>query len=281
MSDVTAIDSDLRAEAIERLLDDAGPVAWSATHPYRKWQGAHWRLVSLVELGEREDPRTGGMLDRTLEWLTGPGHLRGVKVIDGRARRCASQEGNALFAASHIGRADSAAPLAHNLIGWQWPDGGWNCDRRPPTTHSSFNETVWPLRGLIAYHQATGEPATSDAAQRAAEFLLRHRLFRSERTGEVISDNWLRIHWPPYWHYDLLQGLRAIAEIGWSAREEAAEALDWLRSCRGDDGMWRTSGRRFWKRPGSKGSGVEVVDWSGGLADQVVTAQAERVLAGT
>lgn len=173
---------------MQRLLDDAPPVRWSETTAYRKWQGAHWRLVSLVELGERDDPRMIAMLDHVLSWLLSPGHRRGVEVINGRARRCASQEGNGLFVAALMGRLDAARELASNLITWQWPDGGWNCDRRPATTHSSFHETVWPLRGLAAYHDATGERPALDAARRAGEFLLSHRLFRSERTEGVIND---------------------------------------------------------------------------------------------
>jgi hypothetical protein len=266
-----------RRDIIERLLDDAPPVRWSETTAYRKWQGAHWRLVSLVELGERDDPRMGAMLDHVLSWLLSPGHLRGVEVLNGRARRCASQEGNALFVAAMMGRIDPADELASNLITWQWPDGGRNCDRRPATTHSSFHETVWPLRGLAAYHDATGEGSAFDAARRAGEFLLSHRLFRSERTEEVIDDEWLKLHWPPYWRYDVLQGLRAVASLGCLGRDEAAEALDWLRSQESSDGSWNVSGRRWWRNPGSRGNGVEVVDWSP-LADAIITQQARGLL---
>ena len=40
----------------------------------------------------------------------------------------------------------------------------------------------------------------------------------------------------------------------------ASDALDLLESKRLEDGTWRVE-RRWWKRPGSKGSGVEAVDW--------------------
>ena len=65
----------------------------------------------------------------------------GVPVIDGRARRCASQEGNALYATLALGLADERTDqLAANLTRWQWPDGGWNCDRKteqPEHPHST------------------------------------------------------------------------------------------------------------------------------------------------
>lgn len=31
--------------------------------------------------------------------------------------------------------------LAAELVESQWPDGGWNCDRKAHVTHSSFNES--------------------------------------------------------------------------------------------------------------------------------------------
>lgn len=264
-----------RHALINRLLADD----WRSFHPYKKWQGAHWRLLSLVELGDVDDARELAMLDRVLDWLTGAGHRRGLRTIAGRARRCASQEGNALLVACRLRQAADgrARLLAASLAEWQWPDGGWNCDIRPDTTHSSFHESLAPLRGLAAYHQATGDSAAVDAATRAADFFLAHGLFRSERTKDVIDPAWLQIRWPAFWHYDVLQGLRGVGAVGALARDEATEALRWLERQRRPDGTWRTSGHRYWKRPGGTGSNVEVVDW-GPLADDVVTEQATQVL---
>jgi hypothetical protein len=75
-------------------------------HPYKKWQGAHWRLVSLVELGlPPGEPRAVAAAETVLAWLTGNGHRRGIRTIDGLVRRCASQEGNALAACCRLGLA--------------------------------------------------------------------------------------------------------------------------------------------------------------------------------
>ena len=46
--------------------------------------------------------------------------------------------------------------LAEHLLGWQWPDGGWNCDRRPGARHSSVNETLPPMWGLHEFAVVTG-----------------------------------------------------------------------------------------------------------------------------
>jgi hypothetical protein len=90
-------------------------------HPYRKWTGAHWRLVSLVELGiPAGEPRALRAAGTVLDWLTGAGH-RSTGVTAGGLVRChASQEGNALAVCSRLGlgRDPRAELLAESLVAW-------------------------------------------------------------------------------------------------------------------------------------------------------------------
>ena len=53
-------------------------------------------------------------------------------------------------------------------------------------------------------------------------------MYRSESTGDVIDPEWLQLHWPAYWHYDVLQGLRAITEAGLAGDERISDARDHL-----------------------------------------------------
>ncbi len=251
-------------------------------HPYKKWTGAHWRLVSLVELGlPAGDPRARAAADQVLRWLTGDTHRRRVKRINGLVRRCASQEGNALAACSRLGLTDDprVRQLAQSLVEWQWPDGGWNCDKDEHAHHSSFYESLAPLWGLTEYHRTAGDEGCLDAAQRTAEFFLRHRLFRSERTGDVVNPEWLKLHYPLYWHYDILQALRILSQLGKLKDPRAQEALDIVEGKRLPDGRWRPGGY-YWRPPGSKGSNVEVVDWGRGGPNTMITLNALRVLKG-
>ena len=198
-------------------------------HPYKKWDGAHWRLVSLVELGIPKGTWPAvAAADQVLQWLTSEFHRSKIKAIDGRVRRCASQEGNALAVCSRLGLADDprVQHLAESLIKWQWPDGGWNCDKKPNANHSSFYESLSPMWGLVEYHHATGDEAALQAAQRTAEMFLTHRLFRSTMTGDVIDSEWLKLHYPLYWHYDVLQALLILSRLrplnAWNSRWAAA-----------------------------------------------------------
>jgi hypothetical protein len=223
------------------------------------------------------EPRAVAAGDRVLSWLTGPSN-RKLVVVDGLARRCASLEGNALAACSRLGLATDprVTLLAESLVEWQWPDGGWNCDRDATGRRSSFHESLAPAWGLHEYWRATGEVGARRAADRAAELFLEHRLFRRLRTGEVISRRWLRPRYPSYWHYDILQALLVLSRMGRAADPRAGDALDEIEDQRLPDGRWQAHG--CWWRPADSPTTPEVVDWGRSGPNEMVTLNALRVL---
>jgi hypothetical protein len=248
-------------------------------HPYRKWTGAHWRLVSLVELEVPPgEPRSMAALETVLDWLTAPRYRGSRRRADGIILSDASMEGNALAVACRLGSAADARAqqLAEALIAWQWPDGGWNCDPRASGRRSSFHETHATMWGLFEYARATADRAAREAADRAAELLLSHRVFRRGGSGEPIHRSWTVLHYPPYWHYDALQALHLLARMGQARDERAADALDLLEQRRLPDGRWEAGGY-WWRRPGSSGA-LEVVDWGRGAPNEMITLNALRVL---
>jgi hypothetical protein len=248
--------------------------------PYSKWTGAHWRLISLVELGvPYDDPRVRAAVETVLQWLISDGHRRAITTVNGLTRAHASQEGNALAVCSRLDLAGDQRVklLADSLVEWQWPDGGWNCDKRERAHRSSFYESLATLWGLIEYHRATGDALSLGAAERAADFFLRHRMFRSERTGEVIRKEWLKLHYPLYWHYDILQGLRIVGMLGKLGDPQTEEALNIVERKRLPDGLWRPVGY-YWNPSGKKGMPQEVVDWGRNGPNEMITLNALRVL---
>ncbi|MGB8383944.1 MAG: hypothetical protein WCG47_22310, partial [Dermatophilaceae bacterium] len=138
------------------LRFSAGPLVPTAsgkapTGPWRVW----------AELGYPPgDPSLRPVADQVVDWLLAPRHLKppSTQVFPGqenRVRRCASMEGLALWYLHELGLADDRADvLADRLVGWQWPDGGWNCDKNPTAHTSSVQETLLPLRGLARHAQA-------------------------------------------------------------------------------------------------------------------------------
>lgn len=269
----------LAGPIVRTLLSGQEPGGGFGGHPYKKWTGAHWRLVSLVELGVPAGHRQAlADAETVLDWLTGKGHRRGIRAIDGLVRRCASQEGNALAVCCRLGMADDPRVelLARSLVEWQWPDGGWNCDPRASGRRSSFHESLPPAWGLHEYSRAAGAAWAADAAQRAAELFLSHRLFQSLRTADVIEGEWLALHYPPYWHYDVLQALLVLGRLGRLDDERVDEALDLLLRLRRPDGRWQAGGC-WWREPGSR-TQAEVVDWGRRGPNEMITLNVLRVL---
>jgi hypothetical protein len=268
---------------VRALLAGQQPDGGFGVGPYTKWTGAHWRLVSLVELAAPAgEPRLEAAASTVLDWLTSRSHRRRAQVVDGLTRRCASQEGNALAVACRLGMAGDprAELLARSLAGWQWPDGGWNCDLRASGRRSSFHESLAPAWGLHEFWLATGATWARRAAGRAAELFLSHRLFRSLSDGEVIDRRWLALHYPPYWHYDVLQALLVLSRLGRAGDPRAGDALELLLRRRRADGRWQPGGY-WWRPPGSArpaSSPVEVVDWGRSGPNEMLTLNALRVL---
>jgi hypothetical protein len=218
-------------------------------NPYRKWQGPHWTLYSLAEIGyPAGDERLWPLRERVLAWMFAPafGKPPSTAVLADqpeRPRRCASMEGNTIWAQLVLGIVDEQRVplLVQRLIAMQWPDGGWNCDKRPAARTSSVQETLLPLRGLACWARMRGDARAGEAAQRAADFLLARRLLWRRRDGALIEPEWGgpvdKIHYPIRF-YDVLSALLVMAEMGLVRDGRCAGALDLLEGKRLADGMF-------------------------------------------
>jgi hypothetical protein len=263
---------------------------------YNKWHGAHWVLADLADLGyppgasEIEPLRdrvadhwlsTGFYTEYEAKSKASAYGREGVPIIDGRHRRCGSQQGNALRSMVQLGLADERADrLVERLLHWQWPDGGWNCDRNPSADTSSFMETLTPMRGLAVYAKTRQAEAAGTAARKAAEVLLSRGLFRRRSDGNPIDPSFLKLHFPLYWHYDILGGLVAMAELNLLGDQRCEAALDLLESKRLGDGGW-PSEAKFYSTSEKTPSNTSAVDWGGTSSKRMnpwVTVQALTVL---
>jgi hypothetical protein len=263
---------------------------------YAKWHGAHWVLADLADLDYPAEARElSGLRDRVADHWLGPGFYleyearsegnaygrEGVPVIEGRHRRCGSQQGNALRSMVRLGLADERADqLAERLLHWQWPDGGWNCDRNPSADTSSFMETLTPMRGLAAYALWRRDEKAASAARAAAEVFLARDLFRRRLDGSPMNPSFLKLHRPLYWHYDILGGLVAMAELNLLVDPRCDAALDLLESKRLGDGGWPAEAK-FYSTSEKAPSNTSAVDWGGTGSKRMnpwVTVQALSVL---
>ncbi len=249
---------------------------------YKKWDGAHWVLSLLADLGYPPgDESLRPLMEHTFNTWLSKMHEKNIRMIAGRTRRCASQEGNAAWSSLRLGLADGRTDeLVSRLLKWQWPDGGWNCDKNPAADSSSFMETLIPLRALSLYAQVAGYPKAGIAAERAAGIFLQRRLFKSLRDGAVMDKHFVLLHYPAYWHYDILFGLKVLAEAGFISDPRCQDALDLLESKRLPGGGFPAE-ESFTRPTRPQLSGYSPVRWGGAgmeKANIFVTADALYVL---
>jgi hypothetical protein len=130
--------------------------------------------------------------------------------------------------------------ITGHLLAQEMPGGGWNCRKPYGATHASVHSTISVLEGLRHYelHRGRNLRALRAAQRRGREFLLLHRLFRSHRTGEIINPVFLRLAFPPRWHYDILRALDHFRDVGAPRDARLSEAIDVLRTKMRPDGRW-------------------------------------------
>ena len=154
--------------------------------------------------------------------------------------------------------------IASMLIRSRLGDGGWNCETPRGASHSSFHTTISVLEALEIWGRVRGTTDAEDALRAGREFMLAHRLFRSHRTGDVIDQSWLRPHFPPRWHYDVLRGLDHFRASGAARDPRLGDAIGILEASRRRDGRWsvgaRYTGSVFFRlEPGREGSRVNTM----------------------
>jgi hypothetical protein len=208
-----------------------------------KWISATYTLLLLRSIGippDCEAARRGArlVLDQLLGATCDTEFSRRLAACD----RCIV--GMILQLAVYFGVADTRIDaMVDNLLSEIMPDGGWNCRRlrRPQPHHSSFHTTFNVLDGLREYIELSDGVRRGDAlaAERSAlELMLQHRLFKSDKTGEIIDKKFVMFSFPYRWHYDLLRGLEYFARAGALRDSRAQDAIDLLRGRERIDGRW-------------------------------------------
>jgi hypothetical protein len=237
----------------KRLLarqDAAG--TWAGRMYSPKWISTTYTLLLLRDLGLRpESPEARKGCSLLLDRGLCPDG--GIGFGWGRSETCVS--GMVLSILSWFAIDDERLDrIADRLLEEQMSDGGWNCRRPFGATHASMHTTVLALEGLLLYERhrarrARRLEAVRSAQWRGREFLLAHRLFRSHRTGAVIKREFLRLAFPPQWHFDVLRGLDHFRAAGAGRDERLVDAIALLKGKRRPDGRWTLEHRhpaRYW-----------------------------------
>lgn len=122
------------------------------------------------------------------------------------------------------------------------PDGGFNCrTTRSGAIHSSLHTTLSVLEGLTEFQKARytyRRNEVESARKSAEEFILKHQLFLSDRTGKIIRKDFLRLPYPTRWKYDILRALDYFQYSGSKWDERMEPAIDVLLKKRNNNATW-------------------------------------------
>jgi len=217
-----------------------------------KWTSTTYTLLMLCDIGiprEHEAARRGAELavGALLGEACGAGFHEKLDACD----QCIT--GMMLRLAVYFGLDDGRVEaIADNLLSRMMPDGAWNCrhSRRPKPHHSSFHTTFNVLDGLREYVESRRIARRGDALaaeRRALELVLQHRLFKSDKTGEIIRPKFTMLSYPPRWHYDVLRGLDYFVRAGAPRDSRMQDAVDLLIARRREDGLWPVQARHTGK----------------------------------
>jgi len=247
---------DLTGEAPDAIAAERSRVAtegWGAQllarqTPAGHWDGPKWDLITLYSLvvlkdlgldpASKQARKMIGRVDKRLVFKP----LNNRPYLHGETEPCIN--GRILGVGAYFKEPNDA--LASQLLSEQLEDGGWNCEawpflspKRPASCRSSFHTTICVLEGLLEYERAGRKSvAVTKARERAENYLLERRMFRSLRTGEVVDKRWLRFTFPTFWHYDVLRGLDYLRNAGIEPDSRVSEAIDIVMARRHQNGRW-------------------------------------------
>ncbi len=129
------------------------------------------------------------------------------------------------------------------ILSEQMTDGGFNChSNRVGATHSSLHTTLSVIEGIHEYQRNNYSYKLVEllrVKQEAEEFILQHRLYKSDKTGEIIKKEFLRLPYPSRWRYDVLKALDYFQATKLEYDDRLKDALELIHSKRSKDNTWK------------------------------------------
>ena len=215
---------------------------WGDRFYQPKWISSHYTLLDLKNLAiSPDEPLIKESITQVLANLKAEDG--GILLSLAAAQSDLCVNGMFLNYAAYFGAPEvDLQSIIDQLLREHLPDGGFNCrSNRERVKHSSMHTTISVLEGIHEY-QVNGytyqlQPLLA-AAEKAREFLLKHRLFRSDRTGEIIDKKWLMLSYPSRWKYDILRAMCHFQAVGVPYDTRMDDALNVLLGKRRKDGTW-------------------------------------------
>ncbi len=129
------------------------------------------------------------------------------------------------------------------LLAEKMDDGGFNChSNRKGAVHSSLHTTLSVLEGIQEYERNGYKyrlKELKDVKHSSREFILMHRLYKSDKTGEIIHPKFLALNYPDRWYYNILKALDYFQSADVKYDERMGDAVGVIMEKRTKEGVWK------------------------------------------
>ncbi|MBN1267456.1 MAG: hypothetical protein JXA25_18330 [Anaerolineales bacterium] len=216
---------------------------WGRAFYQPKWTSSHYTLLDLKTFGLPPDNSQARLsIEQILYNHTGPDG--GVNPSETIKQSDVCINGMFLNYACYFNVPEhSIHTVVDFVLGQRMEDGGFNCQRnRSGAHHSSMHSTISVLEGILSYRDhgySYRVEELQQVAREAEEFLLMHRLYKSDRTGKVIHREFLKFSFPSRWKYNILRALDYFQAALAPWDPSMADALGVVLAKRTPEGYWR------------------------------------------
>jgi hypothetical protein len=215
---------------------------WGQRFYQPKWISTHYTVLDLKNLAispNNEDIRQS--ISQVIQNLTGPDG--GIFPIGTEKKSDVCVNGMFLnYAAYFRINEEDIKSIVDFLLSEHMQDGGFNCNSNTiGAVHSSMHSTISVIEGIYEYAKVGYRYRLEElqaAEDRSRTFLLQHRLFRSDRTGNIIDKKMTMLSYPSRWRYDILRALDYYQFAGIDYDPRMRDALDILMKKRRKDNKW-------------------------------------------
>lgn len=215
---------------------------WGQGFYQPKWTSTHYTLLDLKNLGIPPDNME--IRESLLQIIQNHKSPDGGIYPIGKVKKSdVCLNGMFLNYASYFGtKEESLRSIVDFLLSEHMKDGGFNCDsNRKGAVHSSMHSTISVLEGISEYSKNDYRYRLEDlqkAETQSREFLLRHRLFQSDRTAKIIDKKMLMLSYPSRWRYGILRALDYFRFSGVAYDPRMDDAVDILLKKQRGDHRW-------------------------------------------
>ncbi len=215
---------------------------WGLGFYQPKWTSSHYTLLDLKYLSiSKQQKDIQYIINRILRENIGPdGGINAGKTLVNSDICITGMFLN--YAAYFEANENDLKTVVDFILSQQMADGGFNCQlNRKGAKHSSLHSTLSVIEGILEY-SINGYTYKLKELQKAGkesrEFILQHKLFKSDKTGKIIDNKMMTLSYPSRWRYDILRALDYFCLAGVEYDERMNDAIEVLLKKRNKENTW-------------------------------------------